>query len=120
MYATFGLEVSTTAVDSFEEQMSDYNVAVKGFDVNDAKVFADVNYRLLSKYGTTNIGLGIDHYKTISDTSIDFADILSYNYNQEMTVGKFNVSHVFGNFYLQGNFNTANYNSIEVGYYFQF
>ena len=120
MYATFGFEVSTTAVDSFEEQMSDYNVAVKGFDVNDAKVFADVNYRLHSKYGTTNIGLGIDHYKTIGDTSIDFADILSYNYNQEMTVGKFNVSHTFKNFYLQGNFNTENYNSIELGYFFQF
>ena len=120
MYATFGFEVSTTKVSAFEEQMSDYNVAVKGFDVNDAKVFADINYRLHSKYGTTNFGLGIDHYETIDNTSIDFADILSYNYNQEMTVGKFNVSHVFGNFYLQGNFNTANYNSIEVGYYFQF
>ena len=40
MYATFGFEVSTTKVSAFEEQMSDYNVAVKGFDVNDAKVFA--------------------------------------------------------------------------------
>ena len=70
--------------------------------------------------GETNFGIGIDHYETIGNTSIDFADILSYNYEQEMTVGKFNVSHVFGNFYLQGNFNTENYNSIELGYNIQF
>ena len=76
--------------------------------------------KLVCKFGETNFGIGIDHYETIGNTSIDFADILSYNYEQEMTVGKFNVSHVFGNFYLQGNFNTENYNSIELGYNIQF
>ena len=120
MYATFGFEISTTKVNGFEEKFSDYNVAVKGFDVTDGKLFADINYRLYSKFGETNFGIGIDHYETIGNTSIDFADILSYNYEQEMTVGKFNVSHVFGNFYLQGNFNTENYNSIELGYNIQF
>ena len=87
------------------------------FTIHENKFLCLICYKLLDQNKGRNAKR---HYETIDNTSIDFADILSYNYNQEMTVGKFNVSHVFGNFYLQGNFNTANYNSIEVGYYFQF
>ena len=120
MFASVGFEISRTEVEGFTEQFSDYNVTVDKFETNDAMVFADVNYRLYSKLGFTLISAGVDHYQSINDTSIRFADIMTYRFNEDMTVGKLSVQHNWKNFYFKGNFNTENLNSFELGFNLNF
>ncbi len=120
MFASVGFEISRTEVEGFTEQFSDYNVTVDKFETNDAMVFADVNYRLHSKLGFTLISAGVDHYQSIDDTSIRFADIMTYRFDEEMTVGKLSVQHNWKNFYFKGNFNTENLNSFELGFNLNF
>lgn len=115
-FASLGFEVSRTEVEGFTEQFSDYNVTVNKFETNDVKLFADVNYRLHSKLGFTLLSAGVDHYESINPNSIRFADIMTYRFNEEMTVGKLSVQHNWNQFYFKGNFNTESLNSFEVGF----
>ena len=116
MFGSFGFEVSRTEVEGFTEQFSDYNVNVDKFETNDAKLFADVNYRLQSKLGFTLLTAGVDHYKSITPTSIRFADVMTYRFKDQLTVGKLSVQHNWKSFYFKGNFNTESLNSFEVGF----
>ena len=120
MFASVGFEISRTEVEGFTEQFSDYNVTVDKFETNDAMVFADVNYRLHSKLGFTLISAGVDHYQSINDTSIRFADIMTYKFDEELTVGKLSVQHTWKQFYFKGNFNTESLNSFELGFNLNF
>jgi len=116
MFTSVGFEISTTDVKGFTEQFSDYNVSVDGFTTNDAKVFADINYHMKSTLGYTLFTAGVDHYQSISKSTIKFADILKYDFKEEMTVGKISLQHNWKAFYIKGNFNTENLNSLELGF----
>ena len=120
MFASAGFEISHTEVEGFTEQFSDYNVTVDKFETNDAKVFIDINYRLHSRIGWTLVTAGVDYYESIDDTSIRFADIMTYKFEENMTVGKLSVQHTWNQFYFKGNFNTESLNSFEVGFNLNF
>lgn len=120
MFASVGFEISRTDVQGFTEQFSDYDVTVDKFSTEDAKVFADVNYRLHTPLGFTLITAGVDHYQSIGESDIRFADIMTYKFKDELTVGKLSLQHNWNQFYFKGNFNTESLNSFEVGFNIHF
>jgi len=105
-----------TTVQSFTERDSAVNVKVNSFTMLDMTVFADVKYVTQSRFGTTAIGLGIDHYQSLSTTDINFADVLKYEFKDRLTVGSIDFVHSYGPLYFKASANTESLNTYELGF----
>lgn len=120
LFATAGYSMHYTQVDGFTESNSQYNVSVDKFDMGDLGLFGDLNYITRSKLGTTYFTAGVDYYKSISNTKIFFADMLRYDFEDELFIGKFSVLHSFGPFYISAEINSENLNSYQIGFSLKF
>ena len=120
-FTTFGNETIYTKVEGFSESNSNHNITVQGFSLLDFKLFADLTGKYYSKYGTTMLTFGVDHYQSMNDDKINFANnLMTYRFNEKLTVGKFSITHTFNNFYARASFNTEDLHSYEIGYYLKF
>ncbi len=119
-YSTFGYSMHFTSVKGFTEQNSQFNVNVDEFNMGDLGIFADINYITNSRFGTTYLTAGIDHYTSLLNTKIYFSDYLSYEFDNELFVSKVSVLHSFGPFYLSAEINSENLNSYRVGFNLKF
>ncbi len=113
---SIGGGVAYTNVQGFTERDSAVNVDVKGFNMLDASVFADISYIKKSKFGTSYISVGGDHYESLQGTDIKFADVLSYTFNDSLTVGKVGLGHTYGPFHFKASVNTESLKSYEIGF----
>lgn len=119
-YSTFGYSMHFTSVKGFAEQNSQFNVSVDEFNMGDLGIFADINYIANSRFGTTYLTAGIDHYTSLLNTKIYFSDYLSYEFDNELFVSKVSVLHSFGPFYLSAEVNSENLNSYRLGFNLRF
>ena len=119
-YSTFGYSMHFTSVKGFTEQNSQFNVSVDEFNMGDLGIFADINYIANSRFGTTYLTAGIDHYTSLLNTKIYFSDYLSYEFDNELFVSKVSVLHSFGPFYLSAEVNSENLNSYRLGFNLRF
>ena len=83
------------------------------YDING---FADLNYSVFTKLGYTTLTFGIDHYRTLEEVDIDFANGLEYKYNDLHTVGKLQFTHQWNNFYLRFKTDTQDRVTGELGF----
>lgn len=116
--AIVGAELQTISVDKFTETNSDFNATINGFDMNLGKVFADINARFVTDFGQTHVVAGVDYYHTLDNVSVQFADVLEYNYANSNTVGRISVAHQVNNLYIKLSADTENNESIEIGFTF--
>ena len=119
-HISYGGELYSTHVDSFEEDGSNYNVQVNGYNTFDGKVFADINGTFKSELGITLLSVGVDYFETLKNTDIGFADVLNYDFDRSMTLGKVSVLHRYNSFYAKASFNTEQYNTFEIGFILQY
>ena len=119
-YMTYGGELYSTKVDSFKEDGSNYDVHIQGYNTLEGKVFADINGVFKSSFGITLLSVGVDYFETLENTNIRFADMLNYDFNRNMTLGKVSVLHRYNSFYAKASFDTQRYNTFEIGYVFKF
>ena len=113
-----GGEVFNTTTDSFVETGSDFNVSVDNFSILTGKAFADLYVHFDTKFGNTYAVVGADYYQTMTDTKINFADMLEYIYTDSAAVGRVSVIHQVNNFYVKSSIDSKHNNSIEVGFTF--
>jgi hypothetical protein len=88
--------------------------------MGDLGLFGDINYISRSKLGTTYFTLGLDYYTSLVNTKIFFADMLRYDFEDELFIGKFSVLHSFGPFYISAEINSENLNSYQIGFSLKF
>lgn len=113
---TVGGGLAYTTVQSFTERDSAVNVKVDSFNMLDASVFGDVKYVTQSNFGTTAIGVGVDHYQSLQGTDIKFADYLEYNFKDDLTVFSADFIHTYGPFYFKASANSESLKSFELGF----
>ena len=119
-YATAGYSMHYTTVEGFTEQNSMYNVNIDKFEMGDLGLFGDVNYIANSRLGTTYFSLGLDYYTSLVNTKIYFADMLNYEFEDELLIGKLGILHSFGPFYISAEINSENLNSYQLGFTIKF
>ena len=111
-----GGEVLHTNVNSFKETGSSFNVDVDAFNMNTAKLFADVALQFPNKLGTTFVIAGVDHYKTVNNTDINFAGTMTYSFDNKLTVGRLSAVHQYKMLYARLSADTEHNNSVEIGF----
>ena len=119
-YATAGYSMHYTTVEGFTEQSSMFNVNIEKFEMGDLGLFGDINYIANSKLGTTYFTLGLDYYTSLVNTKIYFADMLNYEFEDELVIGKVGILHSFGPFYVSAEINSENLNSYQLGFTIKF
>ena len=113
---TVGYGLGYNRIQGFTEEDSSFNVRVDGFTMYDINGFADLNYSVFTKLGYTTLTFGIDHYRTLEEVDIDFANGLEYKYNDLHTVGKLQFTHQWNNFYLRFKTDTQDRVTGELGF----
>ena len=108
--------LSYTWVDSFKEANSNFNVKVNKFSMQSYNLFADINALYNTKFGQTFLSAGIEHYGTAGDNKIKFADVLVYTYDNNITVGRFGITHTKGPFYINVTTDTEENETYEIGF----
>ena len=119
-YMTYGGELYSTRVDGFTEDGSNFDVHVQRYNTFEGKVFADINGTFKSSLGITLLSVGVDYFETLENTDIKFADMLNYDFNRDMTLGKVSVLHRYNSFYAKASFDTERYNTFEIGFILQY
>ena len=119
-FATAGYSMHYTQVDGFTESNSQFNVNIDKFEMGDLGLFGDVNYIANSRLGTTYFSLGLDYYTSLVNTKIYFADMLNYEFEDELLIGKLGILHSFGPFYISAEINSENLNSYQLGFTIKF
>jgi hypothetical protein len=119
-YATAGYSMHFTTVEGFSETGSQFNVNIDKFNMGDLGLFGDINYIARSKLGTTYLSAGLDYYTSLVNTKIYFADMLHYEFEEELVIGKVGILHSFGPFYISAEVNSENLNSYQIGFNLKF